>query len=132
MPATDQRGLPRSGPIDIRAFQTEPGLIVNTPSDGVTSEPGTLNLRDAINLANTLPTADTITFSSLFNTPQTIDLVPDQQLELTDKATTTINGPGAGLADDQGRRQQPGFLPRRCVGCNVGRDDQRRRHRSER
>ena len=101
-PATDQRGLPRSGPIDIGAFQTEPGLIVNTTSDGVTSDPGTLNLRAAINLANTVPTADTITFSSLFNTPQTIELIPRQQLELTDKATTTINGPGAGLLTIKG------------------------------
>ena len=101
-PATDQRGLPRSGPIDIGAFQTEPGLIVNTPSDGVTSDPGTLNLRDAINLANALPTADTITFSSLFSTPQTIELIPRQQLELTDKATTTIDGPGAGLLTIKG------------------------------
>jgi parallel beta-helix repeat protein len=92
-PATDQRGQPRTGRIDIGAFQTQPGIIVNTTGDGVGSAPGELNLRQAVNLANALPTADTITFSSLFNTPQTITLTAGE-LKLTDKATTTITGPG--------------------------------------
>lgn len=100
-PATDQRGLPRSGFVDAGAFQTQPGLVVNATSDGNASDPGELNLRQAINLANTLSTADTITFSPLFNAPQTIAL-NGGQLTLLDKATTTILGPGANLLSING------------------------------
>ena len=93
-PATDQRGQPRTGPIDIGAFQGQGTTwAVNDASDGVGSAPGQLSLRQALNLANTLGTADTITFSSLFDTPQTITLTAGS-LSLTDKATTTIDGPG--------------------------------------
>ena len=96
-PATDQRGQPRTGTIDIGAFQGQGTTwVVNDASDGVGSAPGQLSLRQAINLANALGTADTITFSSLFDTPQTITLTAGP-LSLTDKATTTIDGPGATL-----------------------------------
>jgi hypothetical protein len=53
-------------------------------------------LRWAIGQANVSSEADTIAFSSLFNTPQTIKLTSGS-LVLTDGATTTINGPGANL-----------------------------------
>ncbi|MFO0957351.1 MAG: choice-of-anchor Q domain-containing protein [Isosphaeraceae bacterium] len=95
-PTTDQRGLPRSGRGDAGAFQTQPALVVNTVGDGNTSALGTLNLRQAINLANASPAIDAITFSDLFSTPKTIALVSGQ-LSLTDPATTTISGPGAAL-----------------------------------
>ncbi len=94
-PPRDQRGQPRTGTIDIGAFQSQGTTwVVNDASDGVGSAPGELSLRQAINLANTLGTADTITFSSLFDAPQTITLTAGP-LSLSDKATTTIDGPGA-------------------------------------
>ena len=96
-PATDQRGQPRTGTIDIGAFQGQGTTwVVNDAADGVGSAPGQLSLRQALNLANALGTADTITFSSLFDSPQTITLTAGP-LSLTDKAATTIDGPGATL-----------------------------------
>ena len=53
-------------------------------------------LRWAINQANQNGQANTIVFSSLFNTPQTITLTGGT-LELMDTAKTTITGPGANL-----------------------------------
>src|SRR5262249_5605690 len=50
----------------------------------------------AIGQANASSVADTIAFSSLFNTPQSITLA-GSQLQLTDHAATTITGPGANL-----------------------------------
>ena len=95
-PATDQRGFARSGKFDIGAFQTQQGIVVNTTTGGVGSAPGNLTLRQAVNLANTLPTADTISFSALFNTAQTIS-VATGQLVLVDTAGTTIVGPSSSL-----------------------------------
>src|SRR5262249_15337368 len=56
------------------------------------------SLRKAIEYANALPGASTITFDpSIFGTtPQTITLIHGE-LTLTAPATTTIDGPGAGL-----------------------------------
>ncbi len=100
-PATDQRGLPRSGSVDIGAYQTQPGLVVNTTVDGNLTSPGQLDLRQAINLANSLPSDDTITFSSLFNTPQTIALTGGQ-LVIDDRADTTVTGTGANMLSISG------------------------------
>ena len=102
-PDFDQRGFPRGGSVDIGAFQTQPGISVNTTADGVGSGPGELNLRQAVNLANALSTADTITFSNLFNTPQVITLTAGQ-LMLTDREMTTITGPGADLLTISGNK----------------------------
>ena len=64
-------------------------------------EPGTL--RWAISQANANNQADTIAFSSLFNTPQTIKLTGGYSpLTLDDSATTTISGPGADLLSISG------------------------------
>jgi hypothetical protein len=63
--------------------------VENTADDG---SAGTL--RWAIAQANASSGADTILFSSLFDTPQTITLTKGP-LVLTDTATTTITGPGA-------------------------------------
>jgi hypothetical protein len=102
-PATDQRGQPRTGSIDIGAFQGQgTTLVVNVASDGVGSATGQIGLRQAINLANALSTADTITFSGLFNAPQTITLTAGE-LVLTDQAMTTIAGPGADLLTVRGK-----------------------------
>ncbi len=58
-------------------------------------------LRWAIGQANASNQADTIDFSSLFDTPQTITLSGGSLL-LTDTATTTITGPGANLLSVSG------------------------------
>jgi len=102
IPATDQRGMGRAGEVDIGAFEYSVPLIVNTTSDGGGSDFSKLSLRQAINLANVLPSADTITFDpSVFATSQTIPLTAGQ-LELKDVATTTITGPGADLLSISG------------------------------
>ena len=100
---TDQRGEPLDVPTpDIGAFQGTNGtttLVVNTTADGTgSSASGELSLRQAINLANVLDGAGTITFdSTVFAAAQTITLTQGQ-LELSDSGgTLTITGPKAGL-----------------------------------
>jgi hypothetical protein len=66
-------------------------LIVSNTNDN-----GSGSLRAAVTQANADGGGDTIVFSSLFNTPQTITLTQGQ-LKLTGGATTTIEGPGANL-----------------------------------
>ena len=102
VPTTDQRGFVRDGDIDIGAFQRPRGpLVVNTTADGIGSGPGLLSLRQAVNVANTVATADPITFSSLFDAPRTITLTGGV-LVLADPATATITGPGADLLSISG------------------------------
>jgi hypothetical protein len=93
-PATDQRGLARFGNTDIGAFEYQ-FKVTNTADSGLGS------LRQAVLNANATTTADTIIFTSLFNTPQTITL-NGGQLTLTDPATTTVSGPGANLLSISG------------------------------
>ena len=108
---TDQRGFarPASNP-DIGAFQTQGStLVVNTTADGTVSGPGQLTLRQAVNIDNMLSTAEPITFSSLFNTPQTITLTGGQ-LELSNtNGTEAIAGPGANLLTVSGGGTQRVF-----------------------
>ena len=86
--------------IDIGAFQTQPALVVNTTAD--IDVFGQLDLRQAVNLAATYQAAETITFSPLFNTPQTITLTSGQ-INLTDnQGTLTIDGPGPNLLSISG------------------------------
>jgi parallel beta-helix repeat protein len=66
-----------------------------------TNDHGAGSLRAAVLQANTDGGGDTIVFSSLFDTPQTITLTSGQ-LALTGKATTTISGPGASLLSVSG------------------------------
>jgi hypothetical protein len=66
------------------------------------SGPG--SLRAAVVQANSDGGGDTITFSSLFNEPQTIALTSGE-LQLTGGATTTITGPGANLLTISGGGQ---------------------------
>ena len=108
---TDQRGFarPASNP-DIGAFQTQGStLVVNTTDDGTVSGPGQLTLRQAVNIDNMLSTAEPITFSSLFNTPQTITLTGGL-LELSNTSgTEAIAGPGANLLTVSGGGTQGVF-----------------------
>ena len=94
---SDQRGFGVGATPDIGAFQAQP-LVVNTTIDGATAPPGELTLRQAVNLANQLNVAETITFDpSVFATAQTITLTQGP-LELRDTGgTETISGPAAGL-----------------------------------
>ena len=95
----DQRGAPFSrtlvGRIDIGSFESTQTLVVNSLGDFEDdSNAATLSLREAIIIANSDAAPDTITFSSLFDTQQTIDL--GSQLP-TISQPLTINGPGQEL-----------------------------------
>ena len=72
--------------------------MVNTTSDGIESPAGDLSLRQAVNLANVLTGAQSISFDpTVFASPQTITLTAGQ-LELSDTSgTETITGPAAGV-----------------------------------
>ncbi len=100
---TDQRGEPLDSPPDIGAFQTQTSLVVNTTIDGTGSPPGDLSLRQAVNLANALGGAETITFDpTVFATAQTITLTAGP-LELSNTTgTETIIGPAAGVTINAG------------------------------
>ena len=96
---TDQRGFPLDSPIDIGAFQVQAGpLVVNTTVDGLITQPGQFDLRQAVNLANASGGNQTITFDPIvFANAQTISLTAGQ-LELRDTTgTETITGPAAGV-----------------------------------
>jgi len=96
---TDERGFPVESSIDIGAFQVQSGpLVVNTSADGSGCPLGALDLRGAVDLADVLPGAHTITFDqSVFATRQTITLTQGQ-LELSDTSgTETIMAPEAGV-----------------------------------
>ena len=100
-PSSDQRGFPRDSPADIGAFQSQSGSLasqVNTTADGAAVPSGKLDLRGAVDLANVLSGAHTITFApSVFAKAQTITLTSGQ-LELSNTGgTETIAGPAAGL-----------------------------------
>ena len=94
VPDTDQRGFGRVG--RWTSALREPGLDAGRQHvvDGVGTGPGQLSLRQALNLANTQTTADTITFDPVvFGSPRTINL-DGTELLLSDPSTTTITGPG--------------------------------------
>ncbi len=95
---TDGRGFARGSSVDIGAFQTQAGLVVNTTVDGTGSPAGDLSLRQAVNLANVLTGGTAITFNStVFASRQTITLTQGQ-LELSNTGVTeTITGPAAGV-----------------------------------
>jgi CSLREA domain-containing protein len=63
-------------------------FTVTTTADTVNASDGVVSLREAINSANGNSEADTITFALAANSKITLS----SQLELTDSATTTING----------------------------------------
>jgi Right handed beta helix region len=107
----DQRGFPMDAPKpDIGAFQTQVNnvpLVVTSPTDGITTAPRGLTLRQAVRLANLLNRAATITFdatstNAAFKTAQSITLA-SAQLELS--STTglqKITGPTAGVTINGG------------------------------
>ena len=79
--------------------------LLSTFTVGSTADDGsTGTLRWAIGQANSDQGADTIAFTSLFNTPQTISLTGGP-LGLTGTAMTTITGPGANLLTVSGKFQ---------------------------
>ena len=90
---TDQRGfpLPNQGNVDIGAFQTQPGLDVNTAADGTSLPSGQLGLRQAVALAELPNAAATVTFAPVIQ--GTIVLTLGALPAIT--SDTTIVGPGA-------------------------------------
>jgi hypothetical protein len=92
----------------------EDRCVPATITVSTTADSGAGSLRAAITQANaSVGVADTIVFSSLFNTPQTITLTSGQ-LTITDTATTTITGPGANLLSVSGNNVS------RVVAINAG------------
>ena len=98
---TDQRGFSRvqSGRVDIGAFEVPSqipagGLVVSTVDDTVDADfsSGEFSLREAIAIANDLAGNDTITFSTLFDSSQTINITSQLPTIIDD---VTITGPGA-------------------------------------
>jgi fibronectin-binding autotransporter adhesin len=113
---TDERGFSLDTPPDIGAFQTQAGLVVNTTIDGTGSPSGELSLRQAVNLANVLDVAETITFDpTVFATPQTITLGATLVLSETG-GPEVIDGPGAGLVTVSGNNTSEVF---NIAGDNV-------------
>jgi parallel beta-helix repeat protein len=95
---TDQRGYTRGGRVDIGAINGQLWTVTST-ADSI----GAGTLRGAIEQAKAEGGGDTIVFSSLFNTPQTIEL-SGGQLELT--AATIIRGPAAGVTVSGGNKSR--------------------------
>ena len=105
---TDQRGPGfariRGGVVDIGAFELDPpqsgaNFVVNQTDDHDDGTCGTndCTLREAIGAANRNGAGtDTISFSALFDTAQTITLKPALS-EIAITASVTIDGPGARL-----------------------------------
>ena len=85
-------------------------LVLTTTRDVVDQFDSLTSLREAIAYANSHPGPDTITFDpSVFGkAPRTIKLIGGP-LVLTDKATTTIVGPGARLLTFKGAGRGPVF-----------------------
>ena len=103
-PSTDQRGLSVDSPTpDVGAFQVQSSysLIVQSTSDSG-APAGEFDLRGAIDMANILNAAETITFEpSVFSTSQTITV--SSTLNLTETAgSEVIDGPGASLVTVSG------------------------------
>lgn len=71
-------------------------LLATLTVNGVADDGSAGTLRWAVGQANQSVEADTISFSNLFDTPQTITLTGGS-LTLTGSAATTITGPGANL-----------------------------------
>jgi CSLREA domain-containing protein len=98
VPANDQRGFSRDAQPDIGAFEVSHRIVVTTTADedNGSADPAAgvgASLREAINLANSAPGGDTITFDpTVFATPQTITLTGGE-LSVTDDLT--VDGPGA-------------------------------------
>jgi hypothetical protein len=76
--------------------------LLSTLTVSNTNDSGAGSLRAAVNQANSDAGGDTIVFSSLFSSPRTISL--SGTLDLTNKATTTITGPGANLLTISGNK----------------------------
>ena len=83
--------------------------LLSTLTVSNTDDSGSGSLRAAVAQANTDGGGDTIGFSSLFNSTQTITLTSGQ-LTLSNPATTSIVGPGADLLNISGGGMLPVVL----------------------
>jgi hypothetical protein len=99
----DERRFALASSIDIGAFQSGHGLVVNTAIDGADAPAGELSMREAVNIANAPDSADagaaeSITFDpTAFASPRTIKL-DGSSLNLSNTTgSETITAPAAGL-----------------------------------
>ena len=96
-PVSDQRGVPRpqGGNLDIGAVELRPLIINSTADPGDGTCDASCTLRDALIASNSDgASANDLFFSSVFNTPRSINLasaLPDITTDLT------LTGPGAEL-----------------------------------
>ena len=96
-PARRRRWRPAVMPLERRELLST--IVVNNPTDAPVVNQ--TDLRQAIAQANSDGGGDTIVFSSLFDTPQTITLT-EGPLILTGASTTTITGPAANTLNVSG------------------------------
>ncbi len=100
----DQRRIPRpldgdgngSSVPDIGAFEAGSLMVTKVADTNDGNCDADCSLREAISAANASSANDAITFSGLFNTPQTITLT-GTQLALNNSGTLVISGPGRNL-----------------------------------
>ncbi len=97
--ASDQRGGPfvRGTVVDIGAYQMQ-SLVLVVDSNSADAEdanygPGNLTLREAVNIANANPGADSVSFATALRG----SIITLGGEEITVDADLAINGPGAGL-----------------------------------
>ncbi len=120
---TDEAGNPRiqGGVVDMGAVESGfSGLLVDTKSDAnlraCTDAPGDCSLRGAINEANRIPGADTITFDSTVFNPKAIVL---SSALPTISDDLTISGLGTGLVTIDGANQYQLFIIRSGATVNL-------------
>ena len=110
---SDQRGLPIGATPDIGAFQVQTGLVVNTTIDGTGSPSGDLSLRQAVNLANVLDGAETITFDSTVFASAADDHADAGPARAEQHDRDGDDHRPGGRRDGQRRRDEPGVPGRR-------------------
>src|SRR5262249_2412226 len=84
-----------------------------------TNDTGAGSLRNAVAQANANIGADTIVFSSLFNTAQTITLTSGVITFAGDTNLTTVTGPGAGLRSVSGGHTQGVFWVNSGISASI-------------
>ncbi len=129
---SDQRGFNLDSPTDIGAFQTQPGLVVNTTIDGTNAPSGDLSLRQAVNIADAVARRSGQGRADQLRHEDRLRLTSDDHADDGPTRAEQHERRGddhrhAGGRDHQRRRPEPGLRDRqRCHGDSHGPDDHRR------